>query len=137
MSAIANGIFKAVAKQYKSIVAARVASVGKCLEIFLFLFVSCSIKLFVSNTHIVVLSIGLKYEDLLIEVSDVEKSLKRIPHDVLIEREQRIKRAFDLSVKRKTLPYENQPANPLDLYLSKELELAQKDREERAILNSY
>ena len=80
---------------------------------------------------------GLKYEDLLVEVPDVEKALKRIPADVLEEREQRIKRAFDCSVKRKTLPYENQPAEPLDLYLGKELAAAQKDREERAILNNY
>lgn len=29
---------------------------------------------------------GLKYEDLLVETDDVEKSLKRIPHDVLVER---------------------------------------------------
>ena len=67
----------------------------------------------------------------------MEKAIKRIPADVLESREQRIKRAFDLSVKRKTLPYENQPSDPLDLYLGKQLELAQKDREERAILNNY
>ena len=81
--------------------------------------------------------IGLKYEDLLVEEPDVEKALKRISTESLHEREQRIKRAFDCSVKRKTLPLENQPSDPLDLYLSKELELAQKDREERTILNNY
>ena len=80
---------------------------------------------------------GLKYEDLLVEVPDVEKALKRIPDEVLLEREQRIKRAFDLSVKRKTLPYENQPDQPLDHYLAKELEAAEKDRLERILLNSY
>jgi hypothetical protein len=107
MSALANSAFKAVSKVYKGIMASRLGAVG------------------------------LKYEDLMIEVDDVEKSLKRIDHETLVAREQRIKRAFDLSVKRKTLPVENQPADPLDHYLAKELELAQKDREERAILNSY
>ena len=107
MSALANSAFKAVSKVYKGIVASRLGAVG------------------------------LKYEDLLVEVDDVEKSLKRIDPETLVAREQRIKRAFDLSVKRKTLPVENQPADPLDHYLANELELAQKDREERAILNSY
>jgi len=40
-------------------------------------------------------------------------------------------------VKRKTLPIENQPKDPLDMYLDKELVKAKLEREERAILNSY
>jgi len=54
-------------------------------------------------------------------------------------REQRIKRAFDLSVKRKTIPAENQPVfeEVMDLYLEKEMDQAAGDREERGILNSY
>lgn len=89
------------------------------------------------NTNQFCLLTGLKYEDLLVEEADVEKALQRIPADLLHAREQRIKRAFDCSVKRKTLPIENQPSDPLDLYLGSELALAQKDREERIILNNW
>ena len=53
------------------------------------------------------------------------------------DREQRIKRAFDISAKKKTLPYENQTKDPMDLYLAKTLEKAKIEREEREILNGY
>ena len=84
-------------------------------------------------------AIGIKYEDLLVENDDMEKALNRIPHEVKIQREQRIKRAFDCSVKRKTIPAENQPSKHevLDMYLAKEMDQAKEDREERAVLNSY
>lgn len=109
MSAVFKGVFSMVAKQYQGIVASRCAA------------------------------IGVKYEDLLVENEDMEKALSRIPQEVKIQREQRIKRAFDCSVKRKTIPVENQPsqAEVLDLYLAKEMDQAQIDREERAVLNSY
>jgi len=109
---------------------------------------------------------GLKYEDLLIENDDVMKALSRTEkeakllrwepprpllqiHAVASEprlnicpspppcREQRIKRAFDVSAKKKTLPYENQEKQPMDMYLSKQLDKAKLEREEREILNGY
>ena len=55
----------------------------------------------------------------------------------LLFREQRIKRAFDVSAKKKTLPYENQEKEPMDMYLSKQLDKAKLEREEREILNGY
>ena len=104
---LAKGIFATVAKQYQKIVAGRCATMG------------------------------LKYEDLLIESNDVEHALNRIPKDVLLEREQRIKRAFDASAKRKEIHPSNRPKEVYDLYLADAADEAQKDREERAILNSY
>lgn len=53
---LAKGIFGTVAKQYQAIVGSRVASMG------------------------------LKYEDLLLESDDVEKALNRIPVDVKVAR---------------------------------------------------
>ena len=53
------------------------------------------------------------------------------------DREMRIKRAFDASAKKKTIPYENQPKDPLDMYLGQTLEKAKLEREEREILNGY
>mgnify|MGYP006253826243 CR=1 FL=1 len=53
---LAKGIFGTVAKQYQAIVGSRVASMG------------------------------LKYEDLLLESDDVEKALIRIPVDVKVAR---------------------------------------------------
>lgn len=46
---------------------------------------------------------GVKYEDLLIETPEVNTALKRLDPEVLVSRERRIKRAFDASVKRKTM----------------------------------
>ena len=53
---LSRGIFGTVAKQYQKMVGARVASMG------------------------------LKYEDLLVESDDVEKALNRIPVDVKVAR---------------------------------------------------
>ena len=44
------------------------------------------------------------YELLSIRLIDVEKALKRLDPQELLERERRIKRAFDLSAKKKYLP---------------------------------
>ena len=54
-----------------------------------------------------------------------------------VDREQRIKRAFDVSAKKKTLPYENQTKDPMDMYLAKALDKAKIEREERDLLNGY
>lgn len=71
----------------------------------------------------------------------------------MILREQRLKRAFDLSAKRKLLPSELQKENPYDvkiielfinynyiiffikLYLHQRVRLAQFERQERDVLN--
>lgn len=41
---------------------------------------------------------GLHFEDLLIETPDVADALRRLPRDVLSDRDDRIKRAFVLQV---------------------------------------
>ena len=81
---------------------------------------------------------GLKLEDAYVETPDMEKALNRIDPQVLVERERRIKRAFDLSAKRKELPLDmQQKVDPLGLYLEEHLEIAKRDREEREQLNNY
>jgi ubiquinol-cytochrome c reductase subunit 7 len=47
---------------------------------------------------------GLQYEDLLAETPAVNEALRRLPHAMLVARDQRIKRAFDLSHKKYYLP---------------------------------
>ena len=78
---------------------------------------------------------GLRYDDLLIETDDVMKALDRIPKDEKLERERRIKRAFDLSLKRKALPAEYAPTNVFQPYLFDHVENAKNEREEREVLN--
>jgi hypothetical protein len=79
---------------------------------------------------------GLKYEDLLVEHKDVAVALTRIDPQTLLDRygcfvlvrchhlnrsvlrrERRIKRAFDLSAKKKYLPEELQIDDPFDVIL--------------------
>jgi hypothetical protein len=43
---------------------------------------------------------GLYYEDCLIEYPYVDEALRRLPEAELVARDQRIKRAFDLSFKK-------------------------------------
>jgi len=74
---------------------------------------------------------------LLIESDDVKKALSRISPDVLQERERRIKRAFDLSAKRKELPIEYSEKNPFDPYLRNHTDIAKAERQEREVLNGY
>ena len=81
---------------------------------------------------------GLKLEDCYVESPDVEKALSRLDPQELLERERRIKRAFDLSAKKKYLPEEMQEkVDPLGLYLEDHIEIAKKEREERELLNNY
>mmetsp|Transcript_2212 Transcript_2212/g.2301 ORF Transcript_2212/g.2301 Transcript_2212/m.2301 type:complete len:108 (-) Transcript_2212:87-410(-) len=107
MSGLANGLIRTVAKQYQAIVAARLAPYG------------------------------LKYNDLLVETEDVKGALTRIDPDILLERERRIKRAFDISAKKKFLAPEFQSADTFDFYLKKDVEKVQLEREEREIINSF
>ena len=59
---------------------------------------------------------------------------RQLPYD---RSEQRIKRAFDVSAKRKTIHPDNQPKDTYDMYLEETVDQAKLDREERSILNSY
>ena len=72
-------------------------------------------------------ALGLKLEDCYVETPDVEKALKRLDPQEMLERERRIKRAFDLSAKKKYLPEEMQEkVDPLGLYLEDHVEIAKK-----------
>jgi len=106
MSGIASKVFGTVAKGYQGIVASRLGAMG------------------------------LKYDDLMIEGGDLEKALGRTAPDVTYERELRIKRAFDLSSKRKAMPAGQAP-NAMDFYIGDAMEHAKLEREERAVLNKY
>eukprot|EP01041_Mallomonas_annulata_P011180 gene11180-23359_t len=78
MSGLMNGIFRTVAKQYQKVVASRLAPYG------------------------------LKYDDIIVEKDDVQTALARLDSQSQLERERRIKRAFDISSKKKPLPKELQ-----------------------------
>ena len=49
---------------------------------------------------------GLLYEDVMIETADVKLALKRMPKELMVAREQRLKRAMMLDTQQKTLPPE-------------------------------
>eukprot|EP01040_Poterioochromonas_malhamensis_P004589 gene4590-4920_t len=80
---------------------------------------------------------GLKYEDLLIETPAVERALSRIPAEVRIERERRIKRAIDASAKKKTLPEELQNYDPFESYLREHVEIAKLEETEKVLLKDH
>jgi len=105
----ATGVFNTVmnvaAKQYQKVLGARLAAAG------------------------------LRYDDLLIETEDVQKALDRISNEEKLQRERRIKRAFDLSVKKKSLPEDFAPKDIFKPYLFDHIENAKTEREEREILN--
>jgi hypothetical protein len=61
--------------------------------------------------------LGLYYDDLLVITPDVEKALTRLSEEQKVERLRRIKRAMDLSAKRKELPKELQNYDPLQVRL--------------------
>lgn len=48
-------------------------------------------------------SYGLNYEDCMIEKNEVQEALYLAPNDVMVGRNRRIKRAMDLSFKKKNL----------------------------------
>jgi ubiquinol-cytochrome c reductase subunit 7 len=79
---------------------------------------------------------GLQYEDLLIETADVSKALARSNNVVRVERTRRIKRAFDLSVKRKLMPEEAHNYNPFDFKVFGKVKKAHAERTERALMNA-
>ncbi|MCO5562967.1 hypothetical protein L7F22_016603 [Adiantum nelumboides] len=82
---------------------------------------------------------GLRYDDLYDESQDldIKEALSRLPQSVVDARNQRIKRAMDLSMKHSHLPKELQEKQtPLEPYLQDMLKLVKAERKEREMLGS-
>ncbi|KAH7425942.1 hypothetical protein KP509_11G078500 [Ceratopteris richardii] len=82
---------------------------------------------------------GLRYDDLYDELQDldVKEALSRLPQSVVDARNQRLKRAMDLSMKHSHLPKELQEKQtPLEPYLQDMLALVKAERKERESLGS-
>lgn len=82
---------------------------------------------------------GLRYEDLYDPQYDldVEEALQRMPQEVVDARNQRLKRAIDLSMKHSELPKDMQEKQiPFSFYLSDTLELVKLEGQERAELGA-
>lgn len=82
---------------------------------------------------------GLRYEDLYDQTDslDVEEALNRLPPEVVDARNQRIKRAMDLSMKHDYLPKELQAVQtPFRSYLQDMLDLVIAERKEREALGA-
>ena len=93
MSAIVKGLMGAVAKQYQGIVASRCAAMGTYFSLSDRVERLCNVfhsnRILLFRHHDIILtvhSIGVKYEDLLLENEDLEHALNRIPHNVKVER---------------------------------------------------
>jgi ubiquinol-cytochrome c reductase subunit 7 len=82
---------------------------------------------------------GLRYEDLYDPQFDldVDEALRRLPQQVVDARNQRLKRAHDVSMKHSELPKELQKVQtPLAFYMSDALDLVKLEGEERAALGA-
>jgi ubiquinol-cytochrome c reductase subunit 7 len=82
---------------------------------------------------------GLRYDDLYDPRMDldVEEALRRLPAQELLDRNARLKRAMDLSLKGTFLPKELQEVQtPLDFYLKPYLDEVKAERSERARLGT-
>eukprot|EP00898_Chlorokybus_atmophyticus_P005005 jgi/Chlat1/5505/Chrsp360S00832 len=82
---------------------------------------------------------GLRYEDLLDPThnNDVEEALNRMPPDLVLERNQRLKRAMDLSCKHVYLSKEMQAKQtPFKPYLQPYLDQVLLEKQERLQLGS-
>mmetsp|Transcript_18816 Transcript_18816/g.24819 ORF Transcript_18816/g.24819 Transcript_18816/m.24819 type:complete len:111 (-) Transcript_18816:259-591(-) len=80
---------------------------------------------------------GLRYEDLLIETDDVQKALDRASPEDIANRNRRIQRAIDISLKRKPLPEHIQAVQePFKHYLDDAIYEARRLRQERTMLNN-
>ena len=82
-------------------------------------------------------AVGLKYDDLMIEGGDLDKALSRTDASTVVDRQRRIKQAFDLSAKRKQVPDHMRTNDAMDFYIHDAMEAAVLEREERAALNKY
>jgi len=82
---------------------------------------------------------GLRIEDLYDPENDldVEEAIGRLPQDVVDARNQRLKRAMDLSVKHAELPKALQEKQtPFAYYLKEPLAQIAAENEERAMLDA-
>jgi len=82
---------------------------------------------------------GLRYDDLYDPLMDLDvaEAMRRLPPDVIVARNQRLKRAMDLSLKQVTLPKElREKQTPFEHYLLPVLEEVKQERVERARLGT-
>eukprot|EP00877_Chromochloris_zofingiensis_P006330 jgi/Chrzof1/1950/Cz10g27170.t1 len=82
---------------------------------------------------------GLRYDDLYDPLmdTDIAEALRRLPPDVIIARNQRLKRAMDLSLKHEKLPKElRAKQTPFEYYLQDALAEVKAERLERAKLGT-
>ncbi|GKV18076.1 hypothetical protein SLE2022_270760 [Rubroshorea leprosula] len=82
---------------------------------------------------------GLRYDDLYDPYYDVDikEALNRLPREIVDARNQRLKRAMDLSMKHEYLPEDLQAKQtPFRGYLQEMLALVKKEREEREALGA-
>ena len=78
---------------------------------------------------------GLMYEDTLVETADVKLALSRLPKDMLMAREQRLKRAMVLSSQQRYLPDEvAEKIDPFQTYLAPYLEAVESENKEQELL---
>ncbi|EOY31430.1 hypothetical protein QUC31_019790 [Theobroma cacao] len=82
---------------------------------------------------------GLRYDDLYDPYYDldIKEALNRLPREIVDARNQRLKRAMDLSMKHKYLPKDLQAMQtPFRSYLQDMLALVKKERAEREALGA-
>ncbi|CAF2147423.1 hypothetical protein IGI04_000535 [Brassica rapa subsp. trilocularis] len=82
---------------------------------------------------------GLRYDDLFdqYESMDIKEALNRLPREVVDARNQRLKRAMDLSMKHEYLPKDLQAVQtPFRGYLKEMLALVERERKEREALGA-
>ncbi|XP_057960179.1 cytochrome b-c1 complex subunit 7 [Malania oleifera] len=82
---------------------------------------------------------GLRYDDLYDPMYDldIKEALSRLPREIVDARNQRLKRAMDLSLKHKYLPEDLQAMQtPFRSYLQEMLALVKREREEREALGA-
>ncbi|XVE63524.1 hypothetical protein DITRI_Ditri07aG0027000 [Diplodiscus trichospermus] len=82
---------------------------------------------------------GLRYDDLYDPYydMDIKEALNRLPREIVDARNQRLKRAMDLSMKHEYLPKELQEMQtPFRSYLQDMLALVKKEKAEREALGA-
>jgi ubiquinol-cytochrome c reductase subunit 7 len=82
---------------------------------------------------------GLRYEDLYDPLldQDVAEALRRLPDQEVVDRNARIKRAMDLSMKHEVLTGElRAQQTPFKLYMNDILEQVKAEKQERRQLNA-
>ncbi|CAN8326979.1 unnamed protein product [Cochlearia groenlandica] len=82
---------------------------------------------------------GLRYDDLYDQYysMDIKEAMNRLPREVVDARNQRLKRAMDLSMKHEYLPKDLQAVQtPFRGYLQEMLALVQRESKEREALGA-